>query len=291
MLNFKPIYTEDTNDTKDVKNMPLLFDLENTTETTDTQGSHNSFIKVLMSSDTKWFKTSWFGLMVYIVVLCLDYTIGYNGIYLTNGWMTEVHHSWRIFGDMVTVGWFALGMVSLPWHQWEALTCIKTKSWAGVGRFMAWWSGTILTFFIYGAMGQNPLFQSSLASTTLTPDQKASYTVVFAVIGTLGIYWSAKLCPCGPVIKRCCNPDTSRKVIFVRLLVLVTFLFVGSYLSCPSDSTCTYHLHHWWFGFVLILLSSASLDNWFDYFLQGVFWTFLIESVFEYNVEIGAFFK
>ena len=32
-----------------------------------------------------------------------------------------------------------------------------------------------------------------------------------------------------------------------------------------------YHLHHWWFGFVLTMLSTASLDNWFDYFLQGIF--------------------
>ena len=38
------------------------------------------------------------------------------------------------------------------------------------------------------------------------------------------------------------------------------------------------------------MLSTASLDNWFDYLLQGIFWTFLTESILVYGVTVGEFF-
>ena len=243
--------------------------------------------RALTSCNTKWFKTSWLGIFIYTTVACLNYLIGYYGIYRGMGYNTPVHSRVRIFGDLVTVGWFALGFVSLPWHQWEELTWIKTRDWAGFGRFMAWWLGTIMTFFVYGWMGEDPLFQTSLAS-DLSADQRAVYVVVFTVIFAIVIYWFGKLCPCGK-FKRMCDPETSRKVIFIRILALLGSLCVVSYLVCDSES-CEYHLHHWWFGFVLIMLSSASLDNWFDYFLQGIFWTFLTESIFNYGVVFGRFF-
>ena len=258
-------------------------------ETSKTKEKKTLCQRVLTSCNTKWFKTSWLGILIYVSVCCLNYIIGYYGIFRTLGWHTPKHNSVRVFGDLVTVAWFALGFVSLPWHQWEQLTWIKTRDWKGVTRFLVWWSGTIITFFVYGYMGENPLFQTSLAS-NLTPGQRAVYVVVFTVIAAIVVYWFAKLCPCGKKIKNICDPQLSQKIIFIRLFGLLAFLFVISYLLCSGTNGCTYHLHHWWFGFVLIMLSTASLDNWFDYFLQGIFWTFLIESIFNYGLVFGEFF-
>lgn len=256
---------------------------------THSEKKQSLFQRALTSCNTKWFKTSWLGILIYVSVCCINYIIGYYGIYRGLNWITPKHNSIRIFGDLVTVAWFALGIVALPWHQWEELTWIKTKDWRGIARFLVWWSGTIITFFVYGYMGENPLFQTSLAS-NLTPEQTAVYVVVFLVIVFIIIYWFAKLCPCGKKIKHICDPQLSRKIIFIRLFALLTSLFIISYLLCTGTNGCTYHLHHWWFGFVLIMLSTASLDNWFDYFLQGIFWTFLIESIFNYGLVFGEFF-
>ena len=43
------------------------------------------------------------------------------------------------------------------------------------------------------------------------------------------------------------------------------------------------------FGFVSPHLTTV-LENWFDYFLQGIFWTFLTESLFNYGLTFGEFF-
>jgi hypothetical protein len=258
-------------------------------KTSKTKEKKTLFERVLTSCNTKWFKTSWWGILLYVGICCLNYIIGYYGIYRPLEWHTPIHNGIRVFGDLVTVAWFALGIVALPWHQWEQLTWIKTRDWKGVARFLAWWSGTIITFFIYGYMGENPFFQTSLAS-NLTPGQKAVCAIVFAVIAAIVVYWFAKLCPCGKKIKNICDPELSRKIIFIRLFMLLASLFTISYLLCVGTNGCTYHLHHWWFGFVLIMLSTASLDNWFDYFLQGIFWTFLIVSIFNYGLVFGEFF-
>lgn len=279
--------------------MQLNFDIHDTSECSEKKnllGEYDnpvSFMgRALLSCNTRWFKTSWLGIFLYTFFACLNYFIAYYFIFRPLGW----NDSWkvpertpvRIFGDVVTIGWFAIGFVSLPWHQWEQLTCIKTRNWAGFGRFMAWWLGTIITFFVYGYMGTEPIFQSSLAS-ELTPEQRAVYVVVFTVIAGIIVYWLGKLCP-PKRCKRACNPEIARKVVFVRLFALISVLLVLSYVLCSSDTTCTYHLHHWWFGFCLIMLSTASLDNWFDYFLQGIFWTFLTESILVYYVTFGEFF-
>ncbi len=244
--------------------------------------------KTITNCNTKWFKTSWLGILVYVCICCLNYIIGYHGIYRSMKWTTSKHSEVRIFGDIVTVGWFSLGFIALPWHQWEELTWIKTRDFLGLCRLISWWAGTILTFFVYGYMGQNPLFQTSLAS-KLTPSQRNVYIVTFTILLFIIIYWLGKICPCKKV-KHVCDPRLARKMVFIRLLVILSLLFVVSYVLCSNDDDCTYHLHHWWFGFVLIMLSTASLDNWFDYFLQGVFWTFLIESIFNYGLVFGQFF-
>lgn len=269
--------------------MPLNFEPVDTTPLLDERDVPTSFLsRALFKCNTKWFKTSWLGILLYVAVCCLNYVIGYYCIYRPLGWNTSVHSNVRVFGDLVTVGWFALGLAALPWHQWEQLTCIKTRNWCGFGRFMAWWLGTIITFFVYGYMREDPLFQTSLAS-ELTPAQKATYAVTFGVIACIMCYWFGKLCPA----RRCknvCDPETARKVVFIRLLLLIVLLFVVSSVVCSADNSCVYHLHHWWFGFTLIMLSTACLDNWFDYFLQGIFWTFLTESIFNYGLTFGEFF-
>lgn len=83
--------------------------------------------RVLLSCNTSWFKTSWLGIFVYTLVCCLNYVIAYYCIYRPLGWNVPEHSRVRIFGDLVTVGWFAVGIVCLPWHQWGQLTCIKTR--------------------------------------------------------------------------------------------------------------------------------------------------------------------
>lgn len=247
--------------------------------------------RVLLSCNTTWFKTSWLGIFVYTLVCCLNYLICYYAIYRPLGWNIRdgPHSAVRIFGDLVTVGWFALGIVCLPWHQWEQLTCLKTRDCTGFGRFMAWWLGTIVTFFVFGYIGTIEWLQMSLATPNLSSRQIAVFASTFAVIAAIIVYWLAKLCP----TRRCkamCNPETTRKVVFLRLLALLGALFVVSYWLCSADTGCTLHWHHWWFGFCLIMLSTASLDNWFDYFLQGIFWTFLTESILVYDVTVGEFF-
>lgn len=257
----------------------------------ESETSVSLFRRVLFGCNTKWFNTSWLGIFLYVTTCCLNYLIGYYGIFRPFDWQVDVkeHDRVRVFGDIVTVGWFALGFVCLPWHQWERWTCIKTGDWGGFGRFMAWWLGTILTFFVYGYMGTLKLFQTSLASKNLSTGQTNVYIVAFATIATILIYWLVKLCPC----KRChraCNPTTARKVVFVRMFALIVLLFVVSAVLTSTDKAYVYHLHHWWFGFVLIMLSTAAMDNWVDYFLQGIFWTFLIETLFDYELTFGKFF-
>ena len=244
--------------------------------------------RTVSNCSTKWLDTSWLGIFTYVLICCLNYPIG-RAIYKTMGYHTPEHSNVRIFGDIVTVGWFALGFIALPWHNWEKYTCIRTRDIVGFGRFLIWWAGTLIAYLIYGKMGEDPFFQTSLASTNLSAAQKFAYGVVFGVIGVIVIYWFGKLCPCKP-FKRLCSPKIERKVIFIRLVGLLIALFVTSYLLCKADDHCTYHLHHWWFGYSLVLLSTASLDNWFDYFLQGIFWTFVIESLFNYGLVFSEFF-
>ena len=244
--------------------------------------------RALTTCNTNWSKTSWLGIFIYTLICCLNYPIG-RAIYKGMDWHTPEHTTVRVFGDMCTVGWFALGFVALPWHQWEQLTCIKTKSVKGLMRFIVWWGGTILAYIIYGYMGQDPFFKTSLADTDLSHSQKVAYGVVFSVVGIIVLYWFGKLCPCGK-FKNLCSPPVERKVVFLRVVAIIALLFVLSASFCSADDTCTYHLHHWWFGFTLILLSTTTLDNWFDYFLQGIFWTFLIESLFSYGLTFGEFF-
>lgn len=240
--------------------------------------------------DTSWFGISWLGMTIYIASLCLNYTIGYNIYkYAHIGWGLKTHSYVRIVGDLVTVSWFGLGIVALPWHKWEEFTCIKTRTKAGCARYTVWMVSMIVSMVVYGWMRNQPLFQTSLNSPNMTSEQTVVYVLTFLLVGCIIVYWFAKLCA-GNITRRCCQPSLSDKVVFIRLFVLVMFMFCMSAVSCASVPTCDYHLHHWWFGYVLVLLSTASIDNWFDYLLQGVFYAFLLESIFNYTIVFGQYF-
>ena len=240
----------------------------------------------------KFYGLSWQGMVLYIFSLCVNYAIGYN-IYkyedLGHQWNTQRHSYVRIVGDIVTTCWFGLGIISLPWHKWEEFTCIKDKTRAGYLRYAVWELGMVITMIVYGYLRKMPLFQTSLNHKNMTDNQHNVYYVTFSVLGCVVVYWFSKICS-GKWSRKCCTPSLSDKVVFIRLFILVALMFVMSAVSCFSVEGCDYHLHHWWFGYVLVLLTTTSLDNWFDYLLQGVFYAFLIESIFNNHFIFGRYF-
>ena len=251
---------------------------------------HHTFCKC----GPKFFGLSWQGMVLYITSLCINYAIGYNAykygnLGMSSRWNNQQHSYVRIVGDIVTTCWFGLGIIALPWHKWEEFTCIKDKSRAGYLRYAVWEVGMVVTMIVYGYLREIPLFQTSLNYKHMTPAQHAVYYVTFSAIGCVVVYWFAKLGN-NSWSRRCCTPSLSDKVVFIRLFILVVFMFVMSAVSCFSVKECDYHLHHWWFGYVFVLLTTASLDNWFDYLLQGVFYAFLIESIFNNQFVFGHYF-
>lgn len=242
----------------------------------------------MLCNNTSWIDISWTGIILYILTLCFQYSIAYA--------LREDSKSFtwvRILGDVVTVGWFALSFVSLPWHNWETQTCIHeklcTKKYIyGCGRYLAWTLGTLITLVVYTQLGNYSMFRSSLANPNLTDGQKAVYYIVFTLVGVINIYWLVKIAT-GNCTNKCCAPNRDDRVIFIRLFVLVFLLYLFSYIACVADDAI-WHLHHWWFGYCLVLLSTASLDNWFDYALQGIFYAFLLESICNYGIIFGQYF-
>ena len=244
-----------------------------------------------INCNTSWFGISWRGMVLYITSLCINYAIGYN-VYKhvdIGMWHNQTHSSVRIVGDLVTVSWFGLGIVALPWHKWEEFTCIGDRTKAGLFRYTAWMVGMICTMILYGWLRNKPLFQTSLNTKGMTNGQKGVYAFTFTLIGCVVLYWFAKLAS-GKWSKKCCAPSMADKVVFIRLFLLVVFMFVMSWASCSSVPGCDYHVHHWWFGYVLVLLTTSSMDNWFDYLLQGIFYAFLLESIFNSTFVFGQYF-
>jgi hypothetical protein len=282
--------------------MPLSFDLRKDDLKEKLLKSPNKnqcscITYTLTNCNTNWFNISWLGFITYTFSMCINYLIGYYSYRALNfGWGQPKLTRVRIFGDLVTTGWFAVGIAALPWHQWERFTCLQSKNRCkGFARYLVWMFGTIFTLLVYGWMREQPLFQTSLNTKDMTFNQRMVYVVTFTVVGGIVAYWIAKLFVLTDKSKstsfttKCCVPSMQKKIIFIRLTLLLTMIFVLSYFICISEE-CDYHLHHWWLGFVLILLTTASLDNFFDYFLQGVFWAFLLESIFNYTIIFGHFF-
>lgn len=232
---------------------------------------------------------SWLGIVVYVFSVCLNYCIGYNMYKVLEFGpvnLTKV----QIFGDIVVTSWFALGFSTLPWHKWEQLTCIGPRNKCkGLLRYLVWMLGSNVAMVFYRWLREFPFFQHSLNTKNLTSGQKSVYIVTFTVLGTIIVYWISKLIIPTTKVEKCCVVDRQRKTIFITLALTVTAIFVLSYFICVSEN-CNYHLHHWWFGFVLIFLSSTSLDNWVDYALQGIFWAFLLEHIINSTIVFEKFF-
>ena len=270
--------------------LPLEIDRPNITQTR-CEKSKKLCYHAFLNCNTSWIGISWRGMVLYITSLCINYIIGYN-VYKEADlgmWHNQTHSYVRIVGDLVTVSWFGLGIIALPWHKWEEFTCIKDPTRAGCARYTAWMIGMIGTMIFYGWLRNKPLFQTSLNTKNMSPEQISVYIFTFSLVAGVCIYWFTKLCS-GEWSKKCCTPSISDKVIFIRLFLLVVFMFIMSAASCSSVEGCDYHLHHWWFGYVLVLLTTASMDNWFDYLLQGIFYAFLLESIFNMTIVFGQYF-
>ena len=237
----------------------------------------------------RWSKNmSWCGIILHIFSLCFCYTVGYYFSRTITKQTSE--HTWhRIVGDLVSVAWFGLGFVALPWHEWEEFTCLQTKNWCGVLRYFVWLIGILGTIVVYDYSGQFPAFRSSLANQNMTFDQTVPYIVVFSLMFLIICYWFVKLLKIKK-FEQYCRPKLKDKVTFIRLFLTVVFLFGISAVSCSLNNSCTYHLHHWWFGFVLVLISTSSLDNGLDYLFQGIFYGFLIEAIYKYGLTFSHFF-
>lgn len=261
--------------------MTLNFDIQKKTP-------KKTLANALFSCDTHW-STSSLGMTVYVISLCINYWFGY---YIhTSLYGHQKLSKVRILGDIITTGWIAISFCALPWHQWENLICIKSQNkLKGFGRYCAWMLSTNISMLIYGWMGTMSVFQTSLKNKNMTNDQKLMYIITFIVIACIFIYWILKLFVETPITKKCCRPTLRRKVVFIRLALILAAIFVLSAIVCSTDSNCEYHLHHWWFGVVLITLSTTTLDNWFDYCLQGVFWTLVLESICNWPFLLGEFF-
>ena len=112
-----------------------------------------------LNCNTSWIGISWRGIVLYIASLCVNYAIGYNVYkYADIGmWHNQTHSYVRIVGDIVTVSWFGLGIIALPWHKWEEFTCIGDPTRAGCARYSAWMVGMIFTMILYGWLRNKPL--------------------------------------------------------------------------------------------------------------------------------------
>ena len=229
------------------------------------------------------------GMLLYVTTICVLFFSGYH-IYI----VLEIHQdqitSVDMFGNLCTVGFLSFVPIVCSWHNFERLTCLHKTSaefWKGLGRYLMFVFGTISTTVVYGTLRTMPLFQHSLNS-DLTTGQYNVYVCVFSVIGVVVFYWLVKL-----FNFRCtqasCRPTYQNKLMFVRLFILNVGLNVGSYVVCKTEA-CDYHPHHWFYGYSLVILSTALMDNWFDFLLQGIFWTFVLESQWNGRTVYDRFF-
>lgn len=224
-------------------------------------------------------KVSWSGILLYVLTIWSNYVLGYFVVYRPLKWLTApdvTHGAVRVFGDLVTLGWFAFAFACLPWHRWERSFWERR----GLICYVAWWLGTMGTLVVYGALGQIPAFETSFGSDDPVPGKRLVSAMVIVLMALVVVYWVIKLR----------YLTWYRRQLFLRIFCTVATIFIVSYAVCAADEVCEYHLHHWWFGFVFVLISTTMLDNWFDYLLQGVFWAFIIESLFNYGFVFRYFF-
>jgi len=243
------------------------------------------------------------GHLLYTGTVCLTFLVGY-WIYRVQDIQQRTLSSVELYGDLCAVAFLSFAISTMRWHGFEKLTCLsaslpccnknslrkksRNNFWCGLLRYFLFVVGILGSVSIYGTMRNIPLFQSSL-NADLSDDQLLVYGVAFTIMGFIVFYWIFKLFSFEST-KACCNPSNQNKIAFVRLLIVLTGITVVSGFVCVADESCDWHLHHWWFGFILVLLSSPLLDNWFDIVIHGVFWMLLLESQWNWIVSIDAFF-
>ena len=228
-------------------------------------------------------KVSWTGILLYVCSIWSNYLIGYFAVYRPLKWLTApdvTHGAVRVLGDLVTLGWFAFAFACLPWHRWEERTFIGTKHRRGLVCYVVWCLGIMATLIVYGALGQIPAFETSFGSNDPVPGKRLVSVMAIVLMALVVLYWIIKLR----------YLSWYRRQLFLKIFCPVVAIFIISYVVCSSDEVCEYHLHHWWFGFVFVLISTTMLDNRFDYLMQGVFWAFIIESLFNYGFVFRYFF-
>ena len=236
---------------------------------------------------------SFLGVTLYVFTLCINFYIGYS-IYRSQDIEQPQLSAVELFGDLCMVGFLAFCFITFSWHGFEKLTCVGAKKWCtreffiGIGRYIGFVVAMLGSTAIYGSIRNIAFFQTSLNS-DLTNDQWWTYFGVFTVVVAIIIYWFVKLFTF-EWTKRCCRPDIQNRLIFVRVFLAVIIANVLSFFVCQADETCDFHLHHFHFGLCLVVLSTCMMDNWLDMVLQAVFWMFVLESQWNWSVNIDRFF-
>lgn len=234
---------------------------------------------------------SWLGIALYVMTVCALFVVGYN-IYreldIPQADLSRV----EVFGDLCTVGFLSFTAITFTWNNFEEQSCLhksRSKFRCGLVRYLLFVIGMVSATVIYGTMRHTPLFHKSL-NADLSPEQINIYGMVFAVIGAVVIYWFVKLCHFHrKCTKDCCMLKYENKLAFVRLFLFVSAVTIGSYVVCSLDE-CDYHLHHWFFGYSLVILSTTMMDNCFDFLLHGIFWMFVLESQWNGRPVFDRFF-
>jgi hypothetical protein len=248
-----------------------------------------ALVDVFVRCDRNETGQSWAGIVVYIATISGLYCSGYC-IYRAQQIEQPRLTSIQMFGDLSAVSFLGFAIVTFNWHDFEKGSCLHKSStgfWKGLGRYLLFVASASISTAIYGHLRTKKLFQHSLNS-DLTPDQYNVYIVVFSTIGCIFVYWFLKL---GNFkwAKPCCRPRYRNKLVFLRLVIIMAVLNVGSYMVCQVEE-CDYHPHHWFYGYSLVILSTPLMDNWFDYVLQGLFWMFVVESNWNGRVVYQRFF-
>ena len=236
---------------------------------------------------------SFLGVTLYVFTLCINFYIGYS-IYRAQDIEQPQLSTVELFGDLCMVGFLAFCFINFSWHGFEKLTCVGAKKWCtreffiGLGRYIGFVVAMLGSTAIYGSIRNIAFFQTSLNS-DLTNDQWWTYFGVFTVVVAIIVYYFLKLFAF-EWTKRCCRPDIQNRLIFVRVFLAVIIANVLSFFVCQADETCDFHLHHFHFGLCLVVLSTCMMDNWLDMVLQAVFWMFVLESQWNWSVNIDRFF-
>jgi len=285
-------------------NIELLFNIMNTDpnftpyrliETNDVDDNDDMYSKVFTncgpddSSEPE--QQSCRGHLLYIGTICLTFLMGYwiqRSPEIGQRELTCV----ELYGDICTVAFLSFAISLTKWHGFEKLTCLSKRQrrdfWCGVLRYILFVVTILSTTAVYGIMRNIPLFQSSL-NAELSDEQFWVYIVLFSLMFLIFGYWIFKIISCHST-KAYCNPRLENKIAFLRLLIVLTAVTVMSYIVCAADESCDWHLHHYFFGIILVMLSSPLLDNWFDLILHGVFWMLILETQWHWTVSLDSFF-